>query len=296
MFCGACGYSNPPVNRFCVDCGARIGTDPGGAVTDDVSARLSGMPTLPSTEVVWPGDLPREVDAKDGTRLRLVPAGFFWMGNKKQKKDERPYHLVYLDSYYVDETPVTCGQYQAFVQATGRSAPPGLKALLKTPEGERLPVTSVTWDDAAAYARWALRRLPTEAEWEKAARGVDGRLYPWGKDEPTGRANVGPEPGRATPVGSYPEGRSPFGALDMAGNVWEWCQDTYDQDFYPRANPRNPLCEDGDPRYRVLRGGSFGYSPFTLRASYRGWNLPHQRVACYGFRCAVEASRYRKAR
>ena len=217
------------------------------------------------------------------------------MGAKKQKKDERPYRLVYLDSYYVDETPVTNAQFEAFLADAKRKAPPNFRARAKEPAWARLPVSYVTWSDAEAYARWALRRLPTEAEWEKAARGVDGRTYPWGETapEPGRHASFG-EGALPSPVDQHPESASAYGVLDLSGNVWEWCQDQYDQDFYPRSSPRNPLCAGGDPRYRVARGGAVGYSAFTLRTTYRGWNLPETRALSYGFRCAVDASRFRQ--
>ncbi len=287
MYCGACGQNNPSINRFCVECGSRLhGDDPSIPLVDGTAARLLGLTSLPAPTIEWPDDLPREVKGKDGARLLLVPGGFFWMGAKKQKKDERPYRLVYIDSYYIDERPVTVDLFRRFLADGGRKAPRHLREL----PGE-LPAHGVSWHDAQAYATWALRRLPTEAEWEKAARGVDGRLYPWGDASPEGRANLGEGP---TPVDAFPDGRSPYGALDMAGNVWEWCEDLYDQDFYPRSSPRNPRCDDGDPRYRVLRGGSFGYSAFTARCAYRGWNLPAMAAECYGFRCAVEAARFRR--
>lgn len=299
MFCGRCGEDNPGVNRFCFECGARIFAPRAGQdapLTDEVSARLAGLDGLPTPRIEWPDDLPREVTGSDGARLLLVPAGFFFMGSRKEKKDERPHRLVYLDSYYVDETPVTRGQYARFMSKTGLKAPPGFSR--QGTGWERHPVTSVTWDEACAYAKWALRRLPTEAEWEKAARGIDGRRWPWGDDAPedgdSERAHFGKAQASAVPVGSHPAGVSPFGALDMAGNVWEWCADLYDQYYYPRSQPRNPLCTDGDERYRVLRGGAATYSAFTMRAAYRGWNLPHMRSGAYGFRCAVDAGRYRR--
>ncbi len=299
MFCGRCGEDNPDVNRFCFECGARLfspRTDPGGPLTDEVSARLAGFDGLPTPSIEWPEDLPREVTGDDGARLLLVPAGFFYMGERKRKKDERPHRLVYLDSYYIDETPVTNKQYADYVDRAGVRAPPELNR--KAAGWETLPVTSVTWEEAGAYARWAQRRLPTEAEWEKAARGIDSRVWPWGDTDPGGHepplAHYGDEQGTPGAVGRFVEGRSPYGALDMAGNVWEWCQDQYDQFYYPRSAPRNPRCDDGDPRYRVLRGGACTYSAFTMRTSYRGWNLPHMRVPVYGFRCAVDVRRFRK--
>ncbi len=299
MFCGRCGENNPDIDRFCFECGARLlsaRTDPGVQITDEVSARLAGLGSLPEPVIEWPEDLPRTVQGDDGAELLLVPAGFFHMGERKKKKDERPNRLVYLDSYYIDAVPVTNGRYADFVERTGAKKPPGFSP--SSDEGWRdTPVTSVTWDEAVAYARWALRRLPTEAEWEKAARGIDSRTWPWGDREPNGSvalAAFGDDDGTPVPVGRFPEGKSPYGALDMAGNVWEWCQDQYDQHFYPRSSPRNPRCDDGDPRYRVLRGGACTYSAFTMRASFRGFNLPRIRVPVYGFRCAVDAMRFRK--
>lgn len=301
MFCGQCGEENPDINRFCFECGARLlspRTEAAGPLVDAVDARLAGLGALPEPTLEWPEDLPRTATGKDGATLLLVPAGFSWMGAKRQKKDERPYRLVYLDSYYIDETPVTCGQYARFIEDTGARPPPGFRARAREADWARLPVTRVTWDEAATYATWALRRLPTEAEWEKAARGLDGRTYPWGEASPEGRepplARFGVDRSLPAAVGGFPDGRSPFGALDMAGNVWEWCADQYDQGYYPRSSPRNPRCDDGDPRYRVLRGGACSYSAFTLRTTFRGFNLPHQRAECYGFRCVADGARFRR--
>ena len=304
MFCGHCGEENPETNRFCFECGARIlrakGPDSGAPVTDEVSARLAGLAGLPEPSLDFPDDHPAVVEGKDGAPLRLVPAGFFWMGERKEKKDERPYRLVYLDHYYIDEHPVTNAQYAAFVARTGSRRPPGFRPPRGVTDWDRWPVTRVTWGEATAYAQWAGKRLPTEAEWEKAARGIDGRRWPWGDADPhpveSELANFGDRVGRPTAVGSYPDGRSPLGCLDMAGNVWEWCEDQYDGRYYPRSVPRNPVCLDGDPRYRVMRGGAYGYSAFTMRTAYRGWNLPSMRAAPYGFRCAANAIRYRKRR
>ncbi|MFT7621285.1 MAG: sulfatase activating formylglycine-generating enzyme [Myxococcota bacterium] len=303
MFCGSCGAENPTTNRFCFECGARLFIpgvqEAGEPLVDDVSARLLGLGSLPEPTIDWPEDLPREVKGADGMRLLLVPGGFFYMGSKKRaaghvtKKDEQPRRLVWVDSYYIDETPITNELYGAYLEKTGRKRPPGFKA--SGPGWARSPVSQITWDEARAYARWAERRLPTEAEWEKAARGIDGRIWPWGDDEPTSaHAAFAESGGETAPVSERAAGVSPFGALDMAGNVFEWCADEYDQFFYPRSPPRNPVCTDGDPRYRVLRGGGATYSAFVIRASFRGWNLPHKRSSVYGFRCAADAARYRK--
>ena len=296
MFCGYCGAQNPDQNRFCVECGSRLQVPldkDGSPVTDDISARLAGFDGLPEPSIDWPKNLPRDVIAKDGKRMVLVPAGFFWMGAHKQKKDERPYRMVYLDSFYMDVHPVTNDEYSEFLSAKRRPLKHHRPPRSDRDWGRR-PVTRVTWDDANAYARWALKRLPTEAEWEKSARGIDGRLWPWGNDEPTDEyACLAREDGPADPVGSHPKGVSPYGIQELAGSVWEWCADQYGQFYYPRSPPRNPKCEDGDPRYRIARGGAVTYSAFTARCSYRGWNLPHMRSSVYGFRCAVDAIRYR---
>ncbi len=307
-YCGQCGERNPAVNRFCVECGARLlrsdELDAAGAIADTVDARLAGLAQLPEPAIVWPDDLPRQITGADGALLRLVPGGFFWMGTrerKPKKKDERPFHLVWLDPYYLDEHPVTMGQYARFLSASGHRKPASFTSRRRSPddpEWARLPVTQVSWQDAQAYAKWAQRRLPTEAEWEKGARGVDGRTYPWGEEPPDGRAAFGDESALPDATGRFPNGVSPYGIQDLAGTVWEWCEDEYDQDFYPRGPPRNPCCRDAphppEADYRVLRGGSVQSSAFCLRATFRAFNLAKMTSPVYGFRCAADVARYRR--
>jgi len=208
----------------------------------------------------------------------LIPAGEFLMGSDPRKdqdafNDEQPQHPLYLHDYYLAKTPVTNAQYLAFVQATDRSAPSHWEDG-KIPRGkENHPVVNVTWRDAVAYCRWLSQvtgkpyRLPSEAEWEKAARGVDGRIYPWGNQWDASRCNtIEGGPGDATPVGAYPQGVSPHGLLDMAGNVWEWTSSLYRS--YPyQADDGREDAESSDSR--VLRGGSFSGNRWLARCAVR---------------------------
>ena len=157
----------------------------------------------------------------------LIPAGVFTMGSDKYV-DEKPIHDVYLDAYYISEFPVTVAQYRLFCVASQRNMPdaPSWGWI------DEHPMVSVTWDDATAFCEWAGVRLPTEAEWEKAARGTDGRAYPWGNDWDKSKCSNFTNSKSTQPVGSYPDGASPYGVLDMAGNVWEWCSDWYSADYY----------------------------------------------------------------
>jgi len=218
----------------------------------------------------------------------LVPAGPFPMGPDRRE--------VRLDAFYIDRLPVTNAEFHAFVTLTGyRPGDHDAARFLNHARGklpaalEQHPVVYVSWDDARAYAAWAGKRLPTEAEWEKAARGIDGRKYPWGRAEPgPTRANYGRNRGGTTPVGTYPEGASPCGALDLAGNVWEWCEDYDDPAFYadgPTYNPRNTRRPERKPLL-VMRGGSWMYGPRSLRTFSRTGFEAHYRFASGGFRCA----------
>jgi formylglycine-generating enzyme required for sulfatase activity len=198
----------------------------------------------------------------DGALLVFVPAGEFTMGSDDGNSDEQPAHTVYLDAFAIDRTEVTNAQYARCVQA-GACRPPGSSSsytranYFADPRYADHPVIYVSWDDARAYCAWAGRRLPTEAEWEKAARGTDGRTYPWGDEWDASKANTSEAgPGDTTPVGAYPQGASPYGALDMAGNVWEWVADWYGEDYYRESPGENPLGPASGTN-RVVRGGSW---------------------------------------
>ncbi len=228
----------------------------------------------------------------DGIELLDVPAGSVFMGNDQRPSggpappDEVPRHTVDVNAFELTATPVTNAQYAAFVRATGHVAPIDWDG--GTPPGHQdHPVTHVDWHDATAFCRWAGGRLPTEAEWERAARGVDGRLYPWGEDPPDdGRAHAfhGLKRGSTAPVGAAPGGASPYGLLDMAGNVWEWVSSAYRPYPYDAGDGREDPESDES---RALRGGS--YASLThghLRCARRSASRPGRRSAHIGFRVA----------
>ncbi|MFN3325654.1 MAG: formylglycine-generating enzyme family protein [Bryobacteraceae bacterium] len=202
-------------------------------------------------------------------------------------KDDLPVRRIFVEPFYMDETEVTNERYAAFVTAAGHRAPYHWKKG-KLPEGkERHPVVNVSWEDATAYCAWEGKRLPTEAEWERACRGtVDGKTYPWGDDTITpALAHYDSK----TPAEVCSKERSALGLCDIIGNVWEWCSDWYGRNYYesaPAKDPRGP--EEGS--YRVLRGGSWFDQPQFLTCSYRSWARPVERSPTIGFRCAKSFS------
>jgi formylglycine-generating enzyme required for sulfatase activity len=197
---------------------------------------------------------------------------------------------VYLDAFRIDRDEITTGRYAKFLAATGSVRPPEGWEALRLPKGSNLPVVGVDWADAAAYCAWAGRRLPTDAEWEKAARGTDERTYPWGNETPvSSRANFGnsaPDPysGGLTDVGTHPEGQSPFGVQDLAGNVNEWTADWYAEGLSRSdvRNPKGPASGDG----RVIRGGGRFEPADRIRSTKRYHAMPDTRGEDIGFRCA----------
>ncbi|MDH4229769.1 MAG: formylglycine-generating enzyme family protein [Nitrospirota bacterium] len=217
-----------------------------------------------------------------------VPAGAFIMGQDAADGevgvevgiDSMPRHRVVLPEFWIDRTEVTVGDYRVFLAASGHQ-PFSDWAWSNTTPREDQPVIAVKYDDAAAYCAWAGKRLPTEAEWEKAARGKDGRLYPWGNRFDAARV-VSVENGHfPDPVGSHPDNASPYGALDMAGNVAEWTATWY------RAHPGSDLQRVAfGEQYRVLKGGSWGAPEVFLRSANRHASLPELGAPAFGFRCA----------
>jgi formylglycine-generating enzyme required for sulfatase activity/tRNA A-37 threonylcarbamoyl transferase component Bud32 len=275
--------------------------------TPIISTPIAANPEIGSTMV----------SPKDGMVMVYVPKGEFTMGNNNGSSDEKPIHNVYLDSYWIDQTEVTNAMFATFLNELGNQREGEEPWFDATYNGfitlnnnewqpvngfENHPIAEVTWYGARAYCDWAGRQLPTEAQWEKAARSNDVRDYPWGNDFACSRGNFDDEtyfdtyvvPGgagcdgydRTSPVGSFPDGSSPYGALDMAGNVWEWVADWYDKNSYnntPMENPQGPATGE----YRLLRGGSWVNGERLISSTNRNRVHPTISLDNYGFRCSL---------
>lgn len=292
--------------------------------TEGASLNDTPVSTFPITSSATPAvtltttALPDEIVDEKGISMRLVPAGEFTMGSNNGQDDERPEHLVYLDSFYMDTYEVTNSAYKQCID-DGVCDPPSSKYKFENPSYAKHPVVYVNWFMAKAFCEWRGARLPTEAEWEKAARGTDGRTYPWGEELSCDKANYRQGNlciGETTLVGSYERGISPYGIYDMAGNVEEWVNDWYSPTYYQVSSSSNPS-GPGSGQLKVRRGGAwalvysvtarggFVYSPIfdeDIRSSARNIfffdlideyyesvslnNEPSSSGAHIGYRCA----------
>jgi formylglycine-generating enzyme required for sulfatase activity len=309
-----------------------VTVSPTSTVAPAVLSTMTPEPTdVPITEsTIAPAATPTQgvgigstqVSAKDGMTMVYVPAGDFLMGSLEGVgvKDEAPQHTVYLDAFWIDQTEITNDMFNAFVSATGYltgAEKAGISADIvganrlhpQGPESdltnrEKHPTVHMSWYDATAYCEWVGRRLPTEAEWEKAARGTDGRTYPWGNTKPDGTladfadsntsfywsdSTINDGYKVTAPVDSYPAGKSIYGALDMAGNAWEWVSDWYSEDYYltsPTSNPLGPEAGIG----RVLKGGSWFSNASNIRSARRLMDDPKLGFCNGSFRCVLDAT------
>lgn len=273
------------------------GTEAAPAATSKVTAATSTVAptnTAVGTEAPTLGTGSISTRTADGMKMSYVPAGEFTMGSDAGTPAERPAHTVSLDAFWIDQTEVTNGMYRLCVEA-GACQPPLAKSSFKRhsyygdPQYDAYPVITVDWDSARAYCAWAGARLPSEAEWEKAARGTDGRTYPSGDTTSCSVANTNGCQGDTSAAGNYAAGVSPFGVYDMAGNVLEWTADWYDAKYYsvsPSSNPRGPTTG----QFRVARGGSWYDFAQAATMTARFKLAPADSLNYVGFRCASEAS------
>ncbi|MBF0347878.1 MAG: SUMF1/EgtB/PvdO family nonheme iron enzyme [Magnetococcales bacterium] len=249
-----------------------------------------------------PPDVPSIFDLLPGLRMLPIPGGVFTMGeDQSEYNHEKPAHQVQLSPFYLAETPVTNQQYRRFLEENQTHPRPEYWNDERF-SNDLQPVVGVTWNDAMKYCEWFSQEsgkeffLPTEAQWEYAARGTEGRRFPWGNDAPTPEhACFGLDlgTGKPTPVGQYPAGRGPFGHLDLAGNVWEWCRDAWDGNAYQKSAAsvvKDPLVITGDQDWYAVRGGSWGYPAVSLRSCYRNRSRAGLRSGNLGFRLAAPAS------
>ncbi|MBI3682962.1 MAG: formylglycine-generating enzyme family protein [Acidobacteria bacterium] len=227
----------------------------------------------------------------------LIPAGEFTMGRTRLTPDDqtrmrplvllddRPDHKVYLDAYWMDKTEVTHGQYAEFVKATSRNPPYHWRDGQLPADRTNDPIYNVDWEDAMAYCGWRGKRLPSEAEWERAARGgKDGFNYPWGDKADRKLALYDIQDG-AGAVARFPPNE--FGLHDMAGSVSEWCFDWFEREYYAKSPSRNPRGPETGV-YKVIRGGAWSDSPARITVFFRNWVRPNQRTPNLGFRCAKD--------
>jgi eukaryotic-like serine/threonine-protein kinase len=257
--------------------------------TTDTSSLMeeteAGEPAEADNQIVDP-----MTNSIDGALMVYIPEGEFLMGtnhgwNINGVDIEGPEHPVYLDAFWIYQHEVTNDEYQACVAANACDEPVWLNKHFSDPNYNDHPVVYVNWFDADAFCQWAGGRLPTESEWEKAARGTDGREFPWGNKKPTcSLANYKDCVGGTSPVGSYPAGASPYGVEDMAGNVREWVVDYFAEDYYSRQPYENPTGPNHGPG-RVTRGASWDMPWGWLYVHTRLWQQPGNRENVYGFRC-----------
>ena len=269
-----------------------VGTGGGGLVAAEPQGGQNGQRTGAET-----------IKGQDGAPMVLIPAGPFTMGSNDGLPSERPEHSVTLDSYYIDQFEVSMQLYGAFLLAAKHDAPSTWDDEAATAVGDR-PAVGMGWADAAAYCAWAGKRLPTEAEWEKAARGTDGRRYPWGHMQPfVDIANynrgvwvseavtlvgvAGGVEGMSVRHGLKEGGKSPYGLHHMAGNAAEWVSDWYDREYYTKSPEKNPTGPPNGEK-KVLRGGSWADLPVALRVSARMSAEQDFQDRTIGFRCAKE--------
>ena len=267
------------------------------------SMMLMGIVLVAVPAVTMAEGLEKEVKGKDGAPMVLIPEGLFPMGvphgDRDGGRDEYPRHDVFVNNFYIDKFELTNGRYLEFVRATNHRTPQNPKnATRNLWQGDTItesladrPVINVDWADANAYCQWVSKRLPTEAEWEKAAKGTADRRFPWGNVEPTNKhLNFNQQwIGEKTlmPVGSYEAGKSPFGVYDMAGNVWEWVNDWYDAKYYEKSPAKNPTGPETGTK-RVLRGSGWQNETPTVRIFTRVDSDPTIRNESTGFRCAMD--------
>ena len=308
------GYSvaRGPVPRNPRDTVAR------GPVSRDASAditrraRLKSAPTGYAVADSGPAVTADSRASTDEENLILIPAGTFTMGSERRAADEKPMHKVYLDAYYIGKYEVTNAEYYAFwvSDASRRHTPENFAHLpdigewpARAKQFPNHPIVGVSWHDAKAYAEWRGMRLPTEAEWEKAARGYTDRTWPWGNAmEPYANTSAVDDgyDNQLAPVGSFPRGKSYYGALDMAGNVWEWTADWYSDVYYwrslqannnaSRSAKRNPPGPDVGS-WRVIRGGSYIDALPRCSTTFRFYLYPRLKTSFVGFRLAKTAER-----
>jgi formylglycine-generating enzyme len=261
------------------------------------TARLVLTNQLKQLAIIKPE--PNKVNPQDGAEMIFIPAGKFVIGNNAYSS-EAPHREVTLSNYYIYKTPVTVAQYEKFCRDTNRDMPPAPE-FNPNWQHKKHPIVRVSWDSAMAYCEWASRggvvvTLPTEAQWEKAARGTDGQKYPWGNEFDLSKlwcskSQPGDAGGTAALDRAIAISASPYGVLDMVGNVYQWCLDYYDEEFYQSrlADAMNPVnLTVGEQKLRVLRGGSwYDHVPDSFRCSNRNKYFPNGGRNDYGFRCVT---------
>lgn len=265
----------------------KIVVEPSLTLAPSKTAVPSFTPTKTSTPSPTP--LPEGISDIDpaGNKIpmRLVPSGEFLMGSEHGDLDESPLHKIYLNSYYIDKYEVTNALYKACVE-TGVCQEPTDTTYYRRETGEQKPVVYVSWEMAQNYCKWRDARLPTEAEWEKAARGTDGRVYPWGSEDSCKHANYSSCRGDIIEVGYWQYSPSPYGIYDMTGNVWEWVSDWYLENYYQKTPSDNPLGPTSGNSH-VVRGGSWETGGDNVTTSERGGvDRENNKI---GFRCAKDA-------